>query len=86
MKTLILFDVDGTLLHSEKNDSQSFAETYEELYGRPFPTIDWLQYPHVTDTTILQSVVGDHFERDCRWEEIEIFQQTTSPAWRASGK
>ena len=75
MKTLILFDLDGTLLHSEKNDSRSFAETYEELYGRPFPSIDWLKYPHVTDTTILQSVVGEHFERECVWEEVEVFQE-----------
>ena len=73
--TLVLFDVDGTLLHSEKNDSRSFAETYEELYGRPFPTIDWLRYEHVTDTTILQAVIGEHFERECRWEEVEVFQE-----------
>lgn len=75
MKILVLFDVDGTLIHSEKNDSRSFAETYEELYGLPFPTIDWLRYEHVTDTTILQSVLGEHFERECNWEEVEVFQE-----------
>ena len=74
LKTLILFDVDGTLLYSNRNDSLSFAETYEALYQRPFPTIDWHTYPHVTDTAILQSVIGDHFGRECLGEEIEVFQ------------
>ncbi|MBK6901883.1 MAG: HAD family hydrolase [Saprospirales bacterium] len=74
MKTLILFDVDGTLIHSNRNDSLSFAETYEELYGKPFPTIDWHTYPHVTDTAILQSVLEEHFQRGCNAEEIDLFQ------------
>jgi phosphoglycolate phosphatase-like HAD superfamily hydrolase len=73
-KTLLLFDVDGTLVYSSRNDSLSFAETYEELYQRPFPTIDWHTYPHVTDTTILESVLMEHFGRACAWEEIELFQ------------
>jgi len=74
LKTLILFDVDGTLVYSNRNDSLSFAETYEDLYKRPFPTIDWDTYPHVTDTAILQLVIGSHFQRECHWDEIEIFQ------------
>lgn len=74
MKTLILFDVDGTLVYSNRNDSLSFAETYEDLYKRPFPTIEWETYPHVTDTAILEQVIGAHFERKCHWDEIEIFQ------------
>jgi len=53
-KTLVIFDIDGTLLYSNKVDSQCFADTYEELYSEPFPTIDWTKFPHVTDDTILQ--------------------------------
>jgi phosphoglycolate phosphatase-like HAD superfamily hydrolase len=74
MKTLILFDVDGTLIHSNRNDSLSFAETYEELFERPFPTIDWRRYPHVTDTTILNAVLQDHFGRACSPGEVRVFQ------------
>lgn len=73
-KTLLLFDVDGTLVHSARNDSLSFAETYEKVFGRVFPTIDWHHYPHVTDTAILESVLTDQFGRSCPWEKIESFQ------------
>ncbi len=37
---LVIFDVDGTLVFSEKKDSQAFADTYQMVYNRPFPTID----------------------------------------------
>ena len=75
MKTLILFDIDGTLIHSDRNDSLSFAETYEELFERPFPTIDWRRYPHVTDTTILNSVLQEHFGRTGSLQEVRVFQE-----------
>lgn len=73
-KTLIIFDVDGTLVYSNRIDSQCFAETYERLYLRTFPTIDWTQYPHVTDTTIFNTVIRRHFNRDVTQEELDEFQ------------
>jgi phosphoglycolate phosphatase-like HAD superfamily hydrolase len=74
--TLIIFDVDGTLVHTtDRQDSRSYALTYERLYGKPFPTIDWRYYPHVTDTAIFQAVVGDHFRRRPEEAEISIFQE-----------
>ena len=72
---LILFDVDGTLVYSDKKDSYSFADTYEELYGMPFPSIDWRNYPHVTDTTIINTVIQDHFQRPFSQEEWDAFQE-----------
>ena len=72
---LIIFDVDGTLVYSERRDSRSFAATYELLYGRPFPTIDWHYFPHVTDTTIFGTLIREHFQRDHTESEVEYFQQ-----------
>lgn len=72
---LILFDVDGTLVYSDKKDSYSFADTYEELYGLPFPSIDWRKYTHVTDTTIINTVIQDHFQRPFSQEEWDTFQE-----------
>ncbi|MEO1518554.1 MAG: HAD hydrolase-like protein [Bacteroidota bacterium] len=74
MKTLLIFDIDGTLLHSNKIDSQCFATTYEQLYGKPFPSIDWRNYPHVSDTTIFGAVIQEHFGREPEQEEVRIFQ------------
>ncbi|MCB0550781.1 MAG: HAD family hydrolase [Phaeodactylibacter sp.] len=72
---LVIFDVDGTLIYSEKKDSLAFAATYEKIYQRPFPTIDWRTYPHVTDTTIFDSVIRRHFGRSSSEGEVTHFQK-----------
>ncbi len=71
---MILFDVDGTLVYSNKVDSLSFAETYQAIYEEAFPTIDWRAYPHVTDHTIFGTVIAERFGRAVRVGEIETFQ------------
>ena len=73
-KTLVIFDLDGTLVYSNKIDSQCFAQTYQTIYGLAFPTIDWTKYPHVTDTTIFKTVIRNHFEREAEEEEMVEFQ------------
>lgn len=72
---LVIFDVDGTLVYSEKKDSQCFADTYQEVYGLSFPTIDWRKYPHVSDTTIFKTVIREHFNRAASEEDEEGFRQ-----------
>lgn len=73
-KKLIIFDIDGTLLYSNRIDSQCFADTYEKVYQSKFPTIDWSKYPHVTDDTIFKTVIQDHFQREATSEEMHDFQ------------
>lgn len=73
-KKLIIFDIDGTLLYSNKIDSQCFAQTYEKVYQAKFPTIDWSKYPHVTDDTIFKTVIRNHFQREATLEEMNHFQ------------
>lgn len=63
VKTFVLFDIDGTLLYSEKVDSRCFANSYETIFGLPFPTIDWTQFPEVTDHVIFRTAFKDHFGR-----------------------
>lgn len=59
----ILFDIDGTLLYSDKVDSRCFANSYEAIFGRPFPTIDWTKFAEVTDHVIFRTAFHDHFGR-----------------------
>ncbi|MBK9012950.1 MAG: HAD family hydrolase [Saprospiraceae bacterium] len=73
-KTLVIFDIDGTLVYSNKIDSQCFAQTYRAIYGLEFPTIDWTKYPHVTDTTIFKTVIRQHFDREAEATELVEFQ------------
>ena len=72
--TLIIFDLDGTLVYSNRIDSQCFAETYQSIYGQEFPTIDWHVYPHVTDTSIFSTVIQQQFKREVIPEEVHTFQ------------
>jgi phosphoglycolate phosphatase-like HAD superfamily hydrolase len=73
--TLIIFDIDGTLVYSERRDSRCFAATYEHRYGKAFPTLDWTRFPHVTDTTILITVIEQHFQRRAETQELIDFQK-----------
>jgi phosphoglycolate phosphatase-like HAD superfamily hydrolase len=83
MRTLILFDVDGTLIYSERRDSRCFAQTYADLYGRPFPSIDWRRYPHVSDTTIIATVIQEHFQRPIEAAEMNAFKREYEARLRA---
>ena len=73
-KNLLIFDIDGTLLYSNRIDSQCFAATYEKIYQRTFPTIDWTKFPHVTDDTIFKTAIQQHFARLPTREETEHFK------------
>lgn len=70
---LVIFDVDGTLVHSDKRDSQMFATTFERIYGRAFPSIDWQNFPHVTDNIIFGTAIAQHFGRPASAEETQRF-------------
>ncbi|GJM36367.1 MAG: hypothetical protein DHS20C18_53680 [Saprospiraceae bacterium] len=73
-KILVIFDIDGTLVYSNRVDSQCFADAYQTIYRRKFPSIDWQRYPHVTDTTIFDAVIHEHFQRPSDPEEVRLFQ------------
>ncbi len=70
----VIFDIDGTLVHSNKIDSQCFADSYASVFERPFPSIDWRDYPHVTDDTIFGTVFQNQFSRPPSDSEKQTFK------------
>lgn len=74
MKTLLLFDIDGTLLFSDHIDSRCFASSYQAVFGRAFPGIDWTRYPHVTDHVIFRTAFTEHFGREAQAAERQAFE------------
>lgn len=74
MGLLVIFDIDGTLLFSNKIDSQLFSETFESRYGQKFPSIDWDYFPHVTDHTIFTMGYAEIHEETPTAKEIIDFQ------------
>jgi len=73
-KTLIIFDIDDTLLYSNKVDSKCYAQAYQMVYKEPFPTLDWTKFPHVTDDTIFKTVIQEHFNRTPSFEELDSYR------------
>ncbi len=84
VKTFVLFDIDGTLLYSEKVDSRCFANSYEAIFGRPFPTIDWSKFAEVTDHVIFRTAYYDHFGRFPTETERTVFEDHYLAALNAS--
>ncbi len=72
--TLLLFDLDNTLVYSEKIDSKCFGATFKERYGQPFPTIDWTYFSHVTDHTIFREAYFEIKKEYPTSNEIEEFK------------
>jgi len=72
--TLILFDIDGTLLYSNKVDSRCFADTFKERYAVEFPSIDWTFFSHVTDHTIFREAYHKFHGMFPNHDEIQAFR------------
>ena len=72
LKTLIIFDIDGTLVYSESRDSQCFGQAYRETFGKPFPTLDWTNFSSVTDTSIFGEAYRSQFQKEV---DSELFDQ-----------
>lgn len=70
----VIFDIDGTLVHSNKVDSQCFSDSYAAVFNQPLPSIDWRTYPHVTDDTIFDTVFKNQFSRSPSASEKQAFQ------------
>lgn len=73
-KTLVIFDIDGTLLFSNSLDSRCFGKSYERVFGKKFPSLDWNDFPHVTDHTIFNKAYQDHFGEVCSPESRLAFE------------
>lgn len=50
---LVVFDIDDTLTHTMEVDTECFLQTVEELLGLDTSTLRWSDFPHVTDTRVL---------------------------------
>ena len=69
---LILFDIDNTLVYSNGLDSQSFASAFMDAFGGEAPSLNWHDYAHVTDYTIVQEIFQQQFGRGAEDNEIEV--------------
>ena len=71
---LIIFDIDGTLLHSNKIDSLIFKQVFEATFGFEMQSIDWRDYPHCTDTAIMRALFERQGLEQPNPKQIEAFK------------
>ncbi len=54
----VMFDIDGTLVQSDVIDGECYLEAVLEVVGHRVDP-DWRNYTHITDTGILDQVIGE---------------------------
>ncbi len=66
--------MDGTLLDSNKEGSQCFGQAFQDTFGQPIPTMDWSQYPSVSDTIIFEAAYETTFGQKPTKEQTTQFE------------
>lgn len=62
-KTLIIFDIDGTLLNSMRIDSKYYVRSITEEFGIQDVNEDWSVYNKITDSGIFEEIYLNHFKK-----------------------
>jgi phosphoglycolate phosphatase-like HAD superfamily hydrolase len=71
---LILFDIDGTLTHSQSIDSEIYLHSLAEVFGFTKVDADWSAYKHTTDAGILQELFEVRLGRVPTPAEVAAFR------------
>lgn len=71
---LIVFDIDGTLIHSHAKEVDCFATAVEEVLGIPEIERDLRTYRHISDSGILRECVFKAFARYPTHEESQAVE------------
>ncbi len=72
--TLIIFDIDGTLIESFVLDTAAYVDALRDVFGFDDFSEDWASYRHVTDIGILTEVFVLRHDRAPSSEEIARVQ------------
>ena len=66
---LVIFDIDGTLIHSHEAEVECYIKAYTQVMGKSDINTDLTTYQHVTDTGITQECIYRQFQRDALPQE-----------------
>lgn len=72
-RTLILFDIDGTLTATCASDARCFAAAFDRTFGFFPPSLDWHDYEHVTDSGIVHESLAKTRGHGTTTEEMARF-------------
>jgi phosphoglycolate phosphatase-like HAD superfamily hydrolase len=75
MKSLAIFDIDGTLTKTTQVDDQCFVQSFVDELGITDLDTDWSHYPTVCDSGITQHIFRTHLGRVPSATEIARLQR-----------
>lgn len=71
---LVIFDIDGTLIHSHTKEVDAFATAVKAVFGIPEINRDLHCYEHITDSGILKECVYNALKRLPTTSEIQAVE------------
>lgn len=73
---LVIFDIDGTLIHSHREEFDCFEEALKRTMGISKISKDLRDYEHVTDRGIVNEIVYRAFNRPATEEEQSAIEES----------
>ncbi len=80
---LVVFDIDGTLIRSERSDGLHFVRAFDVAYGIRGVDTDWLSYGHCTDAHVTRVILERAFGRAAGDDEIRRCRDVFADLLRA---
>lgn len=80
---LVIFDIDGTLTKTSQVDDVCFIATLQEHFGTSEFDTTWSNYPHVSDSGILDSLSRQFLRRPPSSDETAAFESRFMTRLRA---
>ncbi len=72
---LIIFDIDGTLIHSHEDEVTCFIKAFSQVMGESEIDTDLTSYEHVTDTGIAIECIKRQFQRQASSTELKAIEE-----------
>ena len=74
MILLLVFDIDGTLCDTYGIDSQCYRQALSDTFGFEDVSENWGEYPHTTDSGILEALFATRLGRSPTSHEVEAMK------------
>ncbi|MGH8021880.1 MAG: HAD family hydrolase [Opitutaceae bacterium] len=78
---LLLFDIDGTLTATNRDDDRLFLESVSEVAGQEIEAEGWEAFPHVTDMAIARELLTRAAGRPAKDREILAVREIFIRKW-----
>ncbi|MDI9311177.1 MAG: HAD hydrolase-like protein [Limnohabitans sp.] len=73
-KTLLIFDIDGTLCNTKEISDNCFIETFKKIYNYDYQSIEWENFKNITDEALFYDLYKFHFSEKPTLSEIQNFK------------